>query len=78
MLKTRRVTGGQLDIKAANRAPRDRTNNKMSELFLLVCHNSRFPSWKSKALIFAVAGIVLLVKISEQVRLRLGGERERR
>lgn len=78
VLKTRRVTGGQVDIKSDSKASADRTRNKMGELFLLVRRNSRFPSWKSKASILAVAGIVLMVKVTEKVRLRFGGERERR
>lgn len=78
VLKTRRVTGGQVDIKSDIKTSADRTRNKMRELFLLVRRNRRFPSLTSKASILTVAGIVLMVKVSEKVRLRLGGERERR
>ncbi len=77
--KSRRVTGGQFDLRRLGTGGGQRTSSKKSAfaLFLTVIRNREFPRCHQKASILMVASIVMVVKAGELIRLKQGGKSER-
>lgn len=78
ILKTRRVTGGQMDINPAKRGFVGSAPRGLRSQISLIKSNTQFTSFKQRAMVFGVSAIVLVVKVFEKIRLNFGAERERR
>lgn len=75
--KTRRVTGGQFDLRNTGRSNVERDKLGFLEQLKRVMTNEKFFAWHQKLRVLLVAVAVLLVKTVELFRLRLGGSSER-
>jgi hypothetical protein len=78
--KTRRVTGGQVDIKKLEcvGSKLGNTSRSFQEQLRLVALDRRFPKFRQKIAVLGVACFVYIVKIFERLRLKLGARSERR
>jgi glycosyltransferase involved in cell wall biosynthesis len=78
--KTRRVTGGQRDIRQYKIAKNEgaRSSRTLLEQLRLVLSDRRFPFIRQKLTVIMVAAVVYIVKLTEKLRLYTGGVRERR
>jgi glycosyltransferase involved in cell wall biosynthesis len=78
--KTRRVTGGQVDIKKLKSVnPRlGHSSRSFHAQLKLVFRDRHFPRFRQKAAVLGVAFIVYIVKAFEKLRLYLGARSERR
>ncbi|MDI9244967.1 glycosyltransferase [Marinobacter sp. CHS3-4] len=78
--KTRRVTGGQRDIKKldGNNTRLGRSGRSLTAQLRLVLSDRRFPKLRQKVAVLNVACLVYVVKTFEKLRLYLGARSERR
>jgi len=78
--KTRRVTGGQMDIRRYKIGEKEgaRSPRTLLQQLRLVSSDRRFPLIRQKLTVITVAVVVYIVKLTEKLRLYTGGVRERR